>query len=116
MQAFLKNFFGLKESIIKCESGTPPPTHYFFREVTGIDSYKYMTYEQRKALATMHAYHIPLTEISSTLGVHLATLYRELKRGGVEKQGDVYDPDKAEQAIKEHFKKRGRKCTSPPRG
>ena len=91
-----------------------PPADAFifslFLGVMNISKYKYMTYEQRKALATMHQYHVPLTEISATLGVHLATLYRELKRGGVEKTGDVYDPDVAEKALKDNFKKRGRAC------
>ena len=90
----------------------PPADALFFYYVgvMNISKYKYMTYEQRKALATMHAYNVPLSTISSTLGVHLATLYRELKRGGVEKAGDIYDPDMAEKALKDNFKKRGRVC------
>jgi IS30 family transposase len=75
-----------------------------------ISKYKYMSYEQRKTLATMRKYNIPVAEISETLGIHPATLYRELKRGGAEKPGDTYDPDVAEKALKDNFKKRGRVC------
>lgn len=90
----------------------PPADAFIFYHlgVMNIREYKYMTHEQRKALATMHAYHVPLAEISTTLGVHLSTLYRELKRGGAEKPGDTYDPDVAEKALKDNFKKRGRVC------
>ena len=72
-----------------------------------IRHYRYMTYEQRKALAEMYngGGASPM-EIGSALGVHLATVYRELKRGWTEEQG-AYDPDKAERTIKDNFRKRG---------
>ena len=68
-----------------------------------------MTLEQRKALEEMHRSGVPLTEISRTLGVHLATLYRELKRGGAERPGDAYSAMRAEYVLKDNLKKRGRK-------
>ncbi len=66
-----------------------------------------MTYEQRKVLEAMYndGDASPM-EMGSALGVYLATVYRELKRGWVEEQG-VYDPDKAERTIKDSFRKRG---------
>lgn len=79
-------------------------------EVIKTRKYKYLTYEQRRVLGTMHKHNIPLPEISRALDVHIATVYRELKRGGAEKPGDTYDPDVAENAIRESFSKRGKAC------
>ncbi len=72
-----------------------------------------MTYEQRKAFAEMHnSRGASPMELGSALGVHLATVYRELKRGGAEEQG-VYDPDKAERTIRDNFRKRGPQRRGP---
>lgn len=68
-----------------------------------------MTWEQRKSLEAMRRQGIPIAEISKALGVHLATLYRELKRGGAERPGDTYSATRAEYVLKDNFKKRGRK-------
>lgn len=70
-----------------------------------IGEYKYLTFEQRKVLATMHEYHIPLKEISKALDVHLATIYRELKRGYV---SGGYDPIAAQAVADQNIKKRGK--------
>lgn len=98
--------FGSAKFIIKCEGGTQTPTHYFFREAAEI--YKLMTYEQRKRLAAMRADGIPMAEISRVIGVHLATAYRELKRGGAETVKDIYNPDVGEKVYREHLKMRHR--------
>jgi len=58
----------------------------------------------------MYSRHVPMPEISEKLGIHLATLYRELKRGGAENAGDAYNPEMAQSTLKEHFKRRGHSC------
>lgn len=67
-----------------------------------------MSYAQRKELAKLYAKQVPLPAISAKIGVHLATIYRELKRGGVNKVGEAYSPELAESVLKAHFKKKGK--------
>lgn len=74
-----------------------------------IRSYKYVTWEQRKTLEELYGAGVPIAEISQALGIHQATLYRELKRGGAEKPGDTYSATRAQYTLKGNFKRRGRK-------
>lgn len=43
--------------------------------------YKYLTYEDRKRIEKMVARGVRVTEIAEAIGVHRATIYRELRRG-----------------------------------
>jgi len=99
--------FSAEKFIIKCEGKNFPIALFFCKGVMSIRQYRYMTYAQRKELAKLYTKHVPLPIISETIGVHLATIYRELKRGGAKKIGDVYSPEIAESALKANFKRRG---------
>lgn len=72
--------------------------------------YKYLTIEQRRALATMYEYNIPPKEISKALDVHLATVYREIKRGTT---SSGYDPVAAQAATDRNIKRRGKTRKQP---
>ena len=43
--------------------------------------YKTTTYEDRKSIENLYARGFPLAEIAATVGISVATLYRELSRG-----------------------------------
>ena len=72
--------------------------------------YKYLTIEQRRALATMYEYHIPPKEISKALDVQLATVDREIKRGTT---SGGYDPVAAQAATDRNIKRRGKTRKQP---
>ena len=105
-------FFRNVNDSIKCESRKTLPTHYFFDNwgALKMGKYRYLTIEQRRALATMYEYHIPPKEISKALDVHLATVYRELKRGNVP---GGYDPIAAQAATDRNIKRRGKTRKQP---
>lgn len=42
---------------------------------------RYLTFEDRKSIEALYAANTSLVEIASKLGVHLATIYREMTRG-----------------------------------
>lgn len=66
----------------------------------------YLTYDQRLTIERMIDEGFKPPTISRLIGIHLATLYRELKRG--ECYGR-YSADTAQTCFTEHMKKRGRK-------
>lgn len=74
-------------------------------------SYRYLTYEDRRKLAALYAAGESLTDIAFELGVHLATVYRELKRGTTgELDGNGrngYDPELAQRTVQDSFKRKG---------
>lgn len=43
---------------------------------------RYLTFEDRKSFEALYTAGAALPEIAAKLGVHLATIYRELTRGG----------------------------------
>lgn len=74
---------------------------------------RYMTFDDRKRLEELYTKGDELTSIADSLGVHLATIYRELARGytgEIDKNGrSGYSADLAQKAILESLKRRGRK-------
>lgn len=74
---------------------------------------RYITYEDRKSIAALYADGVALNDIASELGVHLATIYRELARGDTGKlnsQGrSEYSATVAQAALQKSLKRRGHK-------
>ena len=74
--------------------------------------YKYISYDQRKTIAEMWAGGARPLDIAEVLGVHVSSVYHELRRGvtGEQHNGrDVYDADIAQTTLNERFKRRGRR-------
>ena len=69
----------------------------------------YLTYDQRLTIERMIDEGFKPPNISRLIGIHLATLYRELKRG---EYCGRYSADMAQTRFAEHMKKRGRKKKS----
>ena len=66
--------------------------------------YKYLTIADRRAIAEMHQVGTNPREIAEKIGVHPATIYRELARG----VSGGYDPEQAQRAVKSARARRGR--------
>ena len=77
---------------------------------------RYLTYEGRKNLEALYADGESLTDIASKLGVHLATVYRELTRGGtgeIDNNGRCgYSAELGQKRVSENFKRRGRRAAN----
>ena len=77
---------------------------------------RYLTYEGRKNLEALYANGESLTDIASKLGVHLATVYRELTRGGtgeIDNNGRCgYSAELGQKRVSENFKRRGRRAAN----
>ena len=77
---------------------------------------RYLTFEDRKSLEALYAEGKELSEIADTLGVHLATVYRELIRGNtgeLDKNGrSGYSAELAQQMLQRNLKRRGRKVVA----
>ena len=72
---------------------------------------RYLAYEDRKKLEALYAAGKSLTEIASELGVHLATIYRELARGAtgsLDSNGrNGYSSELAQKTVQDSIKRRG---------
>lgn len=77
---------------------------------------RYLTYEGRKNLEALYADGESLTYIASKLGAHLATVYRELTRGGtgeLDNNGRCgYSAELGQKRVSENFKRRGRRAAN----
>lgn len=77
---------------------------------------RYLTYEGRKNLEALYADGESPTYIASKLGVHLATVYRELTRGGtgeLDNNGRCgYSAELGQKRVSENFKRRGRRAAN----
>ena len=72
--------------------------------------YKYITYEDRLYIKKMCEDNIPVKQMAMILEVDMSTLYRELRKGGVElvkyqkdispEQRKKYDPEIAQKNIR----------------
>lgn len=73
---------------------------------------RYLDYEDRKNLEALYAAGKSLADIANTLGVHLATIYRELARGNTGKLDEngrnKYSAELAQKNIQSSIKNRGR--------
>ena len=80
--------------------------------------YKYITFQDRRTLAAAYERGERAADIAERLGVTVATVYRELKRGeSTDGSGNVildrnqrraYSPVLAQQRVQESFKRRGK--------
>lgn len=72
---------------------------------------RYLTYDDRKSIEALYASGVSLTDIASELGVHLATIYRELTRGGTGELDDNgrcrYSAELAQKTVQNNIKRRG---------
>lgn len=72
---------------------------------------RYLTLEDRRSLEQLYNQGAGLTDIANSLGVHLATIYRELTRGNtgeLNAQGrEGYSAETAQKAFTESLKRRG---------
>jgi len=77
---------------------------------------QYLKFDDRKNLSKMYNQGVGLCVIARNLGVHLATIYRELARGNtgkLDKHGrDGYNADLAQATITKSLKRRGRKASN----
>ena len=78
-----------------------------------IGMYKYLNYADRQTIQSMWAKGSDPKEIASHIGVHLATIYHELKRGETGRfdrnQRNEYDANVAQRRFYESLKARGKK-------
>ncbi|MGO5116589.1 helix-turn-helix domain-containing protein [Candidatus Avoscillospira sp. LCP25S3_F1] len=74
--------------------------------------YKYITYHDRQQISTRYLNDERVADIAAALGLTLATVYRELKRGETgaldHNQRMEYDPDIAQRRVQENLKRRGK--------
>ena len=79
--------------------------------------YKYVSKDNRAIIAERHLCGDRPCDIAERLGVHTATIYRELQRGYTGKldinNRPAYDPDVAQQNIMTAIKQKGRKKLRP---
>lgn len=72
---------------------------------------RYLTFDDRKSLEALYAAGAALPDIAAKLGVHLATIYRELTRGGtgeLDENGRIgYKAELAQKTVQESIKRRG---------
>ena len=82
-----------------------------------LNTYKYLTYENRLQLSQMYTNGKSSMEIATALGVHVATIYLEIKRGYTgevdENNRPVYSAEKAEAQTRENVKRKGRYQRKP---
>lgn len=75
--------------------------------------YRYMTLVDRQKLESLYLKGERVQDIADELGVHVATVYKELKRGetgGLDRNMRAeYSATLAQRRLAENFKKRGRK-------
>lgn len=67
-------------------------------------TFSHLSFEQRKMIKDMLDKGIKKTQIAKSLGVHNATIYREIIRGTVD---GVYDPGLAEDQYRDHLSDKG---------
>jgi len=72
---------------------------------------RYMTFDDRKKLEELYAKGEELAALANSLGVHLATIYRELARGytgELDANGrSGYSADIAQKTVQDSIKRRG---------
>jgi len=78
-----------------------------------VNGYRYMTLADRQKLESLYLKGERVQDIADELGVHVATVYKELKRGetgGLDRNmRSEYSATLAQRRLAENFKKRGRK-------
>ena len=78
-----------------------------------MNGYRYMTLADRQVLESLYLKGERVQDIADQIGVHVATAYKELKRGETGKldrnMRREYSAMLAQRRLAENFKKRGRK-------
>lgn len=78
-----------------------------------MNGYRYMTLADRQKLESLYLKGERVQDIADTIGVHVATVYKELKRGetgGLDRNmRREYSAMLAQRRLAENFKRRGRK-------
>ena len=78
-----------------------------------MNGYRYMTLEDRQKIEHWIAEQVPLAAIADRLGVHLSTVYREMRRGCTD--GTTYSASRAQEIVEKSLRRKGRRKTQPPR-
>lgn len=84
-----------------------------------MNGYRYMTLDDRQALESLYLKGERIQDIADQIGVHVATVYKELKRG---ETGELdrnmrreYSAVLAQRRLAENIKKRGKKTEDTSR-
>ena len=84
-----------------------------------VRNYRYLTLADRETLEASYLKGARPQDIADTLGVHVATIYKELKRGDTGKlDGNMrqgYSATLAQYRLQQNFKCRGRKVKDGPK-
>ena len=85
-----------------------------------VRNYRYLTLADRETLEASYLKGARPQDIADTLGVHVATIYKELKRGDTGKlDGNMrqgYSATLAQYRLQQNFKCRGRKAKDGQKG
>ena len=110
--AVIKNFYN------KCERTRKRLIAFIFlpsaakTEVRTISKYRYLTLDDRKKLARLYLKGDRPQDIAKALGVHVATIYKELKRGDTgefdKNMRQGYSATLAQRRLQENMKRRGK--------
>ena len=78
-----------------------------------MSGYRYLTLADRQALEALYLKGERVQDIADNIGVHVATVYKELKRGETGKldrnMRKEYSAKLAQRRLAENFRKRGRR-------
>ena len=118
-QDFSENNICSGKDNIKCERKRKPPDALFFylkkhrKRGENVRNYRYLTFGDREKIETEYAAGGRPADIAIDLGVHVATIYKELKRGDTgqldKNMRREYSAELAQRRLIESFKCRGRK-------
>ena len=79
-----------------------------------MSGYRYLTLADRQTLEALYLEGDRVQDIADQIGVHVATVYKELKRGETEgldrNMRREYSATLAQRRLAENFKRRGRKA------
>lgn len=84
-----------------------------------MSGYRYLTLADRQTLEALYLEGDRVQDIADQIGVHVATVYKELKRGetgGLDRNmRREYNATLAQRRLAENFKRRGRKADETDR-
>lgn len=82
-----------------------------------MSGYRYLTLEDRQKLEALYLEGDRVQDIADRIGVHVATVYKELKRGETGRldrnMRREYSATLAQRRLVENFRKRGKKAGDP---
>lgn len=84
-----------------------------------MSGYRYLTLSDRQKLEALYLEGYRVQDIADRIGVHVATIYKELKRGETGRldrnMRREYSATLAQRRLAENFKRRGRKADEADR-